>query len=527
MEKHIDSKFWTIWMQARDAVMNANRYKFRPETDEYDYGPRYWHIAVSGTYSLHPVIERIIQRDCVRPVDWQLLLLEWPHVSTEDETMIAYTRNEAAGEDFQSNGSKRQTRTSVGKYLARHWPHVPDHMRRDWAGRFKPAKYEIWDTIEGIISCVELGPQSCMKSSYGSIPFGSYDNAQLCAWQHDKGESVNWNNHPYIVYHPMYGWRMAVRLDQGRPDIVMGRCLINIDDRTFVRSYARNEQEGGTSYSDEKLEAWLRDQGYTKEGGWNGKRVAKCEHPDNGLMLPYLDGTPQNARDDGSYLTICRGGNLDGTNTDGKAGGDEGDYVGDCVRCDESVYDGDDERITVGRNADEMACGNCAHAFTLVRGESSGYAARRTGYREYYIRNNDSICVNGVNYDPDHLPDCIRVLHDGEYAHEDDCVTVESDGEYHLTDECVTCKTDDNWYLEDADEIVEIGGDFYRKDDDDVVQCRDDKYRLKEDCWQDDETQHWYPDDVEHIEISSGIYHPDTLKQWLIDAGQMNLDLEY
>ncbi|CAB4241059.1 hypothetical protein UFOVP228_45 [uncultured Caudovirales phage] len=534
MEKHIDLSLWFVWCDALAAIYKANRGRWVYNAgggSDWFTGDHLWHIQVREKFSLHPLIERIIRIDAIRPVDWQQLLLEWPHVSEDDEVQIAYTRSDAAGSDFYLNGSQRQTRTSIGKYLSRHWPHVPDHIRRDWAGRIQPAKFEIWDTIEGIISGVELGPQSCMKSSYMTIPFRGNDNVQLCAWQSDKSVFVDWDRHPYIVYQPEYGWKMAVRIDPGKPDIVMGRCLINIDphsdSKIFVRSYTRNENEGGTSYSDEKLESWLRDQGFYKASGWDGCRIARRDHPDSGLMLPYLDGSPQKARDEGRYLVISSRGTLDGTNTDGSGGSDAGDYVGDCVRCDDSVYDGDDERISVGRNDDEVACGSCSVHFTLVRGASSGSYARRAGYREYYLPDDEAISVRGTNYDPDHLPDCIKVLHDDEYAHEDDCVWVEGEEAYYLIDECVECQSDDNWYVKYDDEIVEIDGDCYRKDDDDVVVCKDDKYRLKDDCWQDDETQHWYHEDVDAIEIDYKMYHPDTLKQWLIDAGQMSLDLEY
>jgi len=329
------------------------------------------------------------------------------------------------------------------------------------------------------------------------------------------------------VYNPKYGWRMAVRIDTGRPDIVMGRCLVNANDMTYVRSYARNASEGGTSYSDEKLEAWLQDKGYCKKGGWSGCKVARVDHPDHGLMLPYLDGSPQNASDQGDHLHIRSGGNLDGTNTDGTGGSDEGDAMGDCVRCDETVYENDDDRIPVGRDGEDVACGGCACHFTRVRGNTEGTYSRHGNWAAYYISDDDAVEVDGIDYDPEHLPDEIKTLHDGEYAHGDNCVYVESEDAYYLHEDVIRCESDDAFYVDGSDDIVEIDNKWYRKDDDDVVECRDDEYRLKEDCWEDDETGDWYSNDDEAIVISGNMYHPDTVKQWLIDAGQMNLDLEY
>ena len=87
---------------------------------------RYWIIREMDSYPMHPVIEASIK--LVRPIDWQQLFLEWPHISQGDRTRIAYTQNEAKGQ------KNVQTVTSVGKYLNRHFP-LPDHTIRDLVSR--------------------------------------------------------------------------------------------------------------------------------------------------------------------------------------------------------------------------------------------------------------------------------------------------------------------------------------------------------------------------------------------------------
>jgi hypothetical protein len=74
---------------------------------------------------------------------------------------------------------------------------------------------------------------------------------------------------------------------------------------------------------------------------------------------------------------------------------------------------------------------------------------------------------------------------------------------------------------------VRINDEWYAEDSDDIVECRDTEYRLKTDCWEDYENNEWYSNDTAYIDIDGNTYHPDTVKQWLIDAGQMNLELEY
>jgi hypothetical protein len=495
-----------IWSDALHAMYKVNSYSWETAS----YGPRKWHLDIQNRYLLHPLIGRILFNDFVRPHNWQQLLLEWPHVSDDDEMMIAYTRDEKAGLDFIYNGSRRQTKTSIGKYLSRHWPHVPDHVRRDWAGRMSASKYEIWETMEGIISGVELGPQSCMKSSYGSIPFKSHNREALVEYRAGTlpHSSVPWSRHPYIVYAPRYGWRMAVRIDAGKPDIVMGRCLINVTDNSYVRSYKRGESDTDYSHTDEKLEAWLEGEGYSHSSGWGGHKLDRCEHPSgDGLMLPYLDGREQRAEVVHDSLCIAPHGQLDGSNTNG-LGGVEHESIGTCDRCNSEVYEDDDERLWVGADEDVLVCGCCADRYTNVLGRCE---SSRTGRRSYFVRDMNVVHVDGIDYDEDNLPHYIRTLHDDTLCHENFCVYLEEEGAHYLTDDTDIVAVDDDWYLKDSDT---------------VTYCADGEYRLRDECWQDAESDKWYSNDVDAVEIEDKKYHPNTVKQWLTDAGQTTLNLE-
>jgi hypothetical protein len=404
-------------------------------------------------------------------MDWQQLLLEWPHVSTEDETQIAYTRDESKGK------ADVQTRTSIGKYLSRHWPHVADHVRRDWAGTFSPAKYEMRDTMEGIISGIELGPQSCMKSSHGCIPFNSVNNEQLVCWQTDKSVYVPWHRHPYSVYDPKLGWRMAVRIDPGRPDIVMGRALVFIDNdqdtKVFVRSYQRNsEGDHCKSGSDEKLETWLRDQGVCKQSAWDdGTPVKYMEHPNGGLMMPYLDGDTQTVKQGKGCIYIDSDGDIQCTNTDGTTSEDSS--IGVCEDCGTPVQE-DDDYIYVGGYENRLICTCCMDNYRRVEG------AGRYGATDYYVHDDQAIQVNGEWYDSEERPDFIVTLYDGEYAHQDDVVYIDSQEEYYRADDEAVCNTaDGDWEL--RDDCVECEDGKWRLEGD-CVKCEDDKWRHADEC---------------------------------------------
>lgn len=485
--------FAEVFRTARIAVYNVNKERYDYETGEYVRGSHFWFTQIMRAYDLHPVIDKIINHG-VRPVDWHLLLLEWPHVSEDDETQIAYTRNEAAGQSFLDTRAKRLTRTSIGKYLARHWPHVADHIRRDWAGTFGQHKYEIWDTKEMIISGIELGPQSCMKSSYGSIPFTRNDNRALVTWHTDKTTHVNWNHHPYAVYAPELGWRMAVRLDPGKPDIVMGRGLLNVDSMSYVRTYKRGEDEGSYSHTDERLEAWLKDKGYARADSWEDHKTLRLDHPNGGIMMPYLDGGCQRVDVyDDKRMQICYGGDYECDATNAQVSETRETY-GTCEDCDETIYEDDDARIWVGQYEDTLICGSCASDYTCVRGARRGGGNWRN-YMEYYIRSNDVLEINGTEYDPDNLPDNIVEMADGDYEDKENCVLC-ADDEWRLTDDC-----------------VEIDGNWYHEDDEDIVECADNKWRLRENCWECAHSGDWYSNDEPHVDLSDGTYHPDALRE--------------
>ena len=172
------------------------------------------------------------------------------------------------------------------------------------------------------------------------------------------------------------------------------------------------------------------------------------------------------------------------------------------------MYEDAEDRIWAGRDDNTLVCGSCAHNFTFVRGNDS---STRTGWANYYVRDDDAVRVDGQNYDENNLPDCIVKLHDDGYCNEDDAVYLESEDAYYR------CGDDD---------IVEVDGEWYLKDNDTIVKCRDDEYRLRDECWEDDETHEWYDSDTEYITIGDKNFHETTVIAWREAAGQMKLNFE-
>jgi len=501
--------FPQVWNFALRAITEVNFTRINPLDDNH-----FWHNRLRERHKLHPLIVRMVHEFRVRPVEWQRMLLEWPHVSIDRPDEIAYTRTQAHGVAFLDDGDKRQTRTTVGKYLARHYPHIPDHLRRDIAGLFNAPHYEIWTTREQIVCGVELGPQSCMRSSYGSIPFGSRDNEALVSWHAgDKDIDVRWEYHPYWVYKPEYGWSIAVQIDKGKPDVVLARALLwqNPKDaahRGYVRSYIAR---GDWSESDHTLEAWLKERGYVRFSAWpKGAALACVNHPDRGMLMPYIDGGTQRVRLDDTVFRIDPNGPYDCTNTDGTT--DTADVIGDCECCGCTLTD-DDSHVYAGVHEEILICENCQdNDYQYVTGAVRGYT------RNYYVHADDAVEVSGDYYDVRNLPDCVVTDVHGDYRLRDDVVHCDSDDEYYDPCDDDIVEIDGDWYRKDDDDIVEIDGDWYRKDDSDVIKCADDEYRLKNDCWQCEYSSEWYPDDEPSVDVSEGTYHPDALRDMADNA---------
>ena len=498
---------YTVFQDAQHAIQRVYMSVLGPDGDEHGW----WHKRYyrKDNRPLHPVVDSFIKQ--WRPLDWQQLLLEWPHVSTMDPSKIAYTPNQRYGVD------DRQLVTSIGKYLNKHWPHVPDHLRRDAVAAYSFDEMYFVHTTPEIIQGIEMGPRSCMQSGYGTIPFNAHDKARMEAWFKDKTNvEPDWQRHPYCVYAPELGWHMAVRVKNGE---FLGRalCLNHNDTNVFVRTYSRRSGEDSQSSSDHMLEQWLQAQGYEKESEWpNGARLLKVEHPTkDGLMAPYIDGPGTDARkvdDEGDHLVInYEGGSLTCDNTDGTVeGSTEPDPDSTCEDCGAAIHCEEDSYAHVDRHEDRTVCGCCLDNYSFVRGSS-----RWDSYREYYIHNNDAVELQCGSYsiDPENPPDGVVQLESGEWADLDDAVCIDSD-----------------YYLCTDSDVVCIDGEYYLSTDSDVVELANEwdgeTHALKENCWQCEGSGNWYHDDDtdEQVELDDGLYHRDHLSR-LVNAKQVPLPL--
>jgi hypothetical protein len=422
---------------------------------------REWYARTTNEHSFHRAVYDAMNKGFV-PDDAALLAMEWPHASVEVKGMLAYTRNEQDGE------RNKQTRTTIGKYLRRHFSGMTDHTIRDLVAlhTIHEDRMEIRRDVAELVQAAHEGPHSCMSS---------YDVYVTC--------DDNVRRHPYCVYDPALGWGVAVRLVEGRID---GRALINSDGDVdiFVRSFKR-DHDGGYSYSDEKLEAWLQARGYTKAESWEGRRLRRYQ-VGNRVLAAYLDGECRQVTEvNASTLVVDYGGEYDFEVTDGVAS--RGGRMA-CECC--SVYYDECDMHCVGHDS-SSACEECFDEYY--------HHVYGRGGEMYYVHENYVVTVNDTPYDENYLYDNNIVCDvDGDYQRQDDCVYVKGE-----------------WYLED---------------DDRVVRCVDEEYRLRRYCtyvenigwYHDDDPGLWvcsrtglphHCDTVEPVFIGSETVHPEQLTE--------------
>ena len=422
---------------------------------------RRWINREIQRYKMHEVIRAAVL--IARPRDWHQMLLEWPHVSQGDKSKIAYTQNEDKGR------RDIQTVTSVGKYLNRHFD-LPDHIIRDLVSRYGSAsRFQFVNTTAEMIYHLHRGPKSCM------------------VWGEDHGIKCDdgVTRHPYETYDPKFGWHMAVRIEG---DTTMGRalCMTSPMDgvKYFVRSYLRPSNESSYSQTDDGMDTWLREQGYTKEGYWReGEKLAYHPARDN-FLAPYLDGGERcvavNERE--RFLVIDSNGSWICENTGGYATSNEEDENSfECACCGDNTND--DDGYWVERSEDVRVCESCFnHEYTYVYGRRGN---------QYHVHNDNAVYVDSQSehYDEDYLNDNeIVSLENGEYEH--------------------------------MEEAIEINGDWYSIDDERICRFEDtDEYGLTEDGWQCAQSCNWYTDDcTSFTEYKGERYHDDYIPQEIADA---------
>lgn len=343
-------------------------------------------------YGLHPVVQKALEK--YEPKDRKVLMLEWPHVSGDGHRLAYTTSPDKGARDIQ-------TVTSPGKYLRKHFDELADHEVRDLVALGDAGEYNIVRSMERMIEVIENGPPSCMSGDANEF-------------------SYTGGAHPYEVYKPKFGWGMALYTNpEGRID---GRAIVLDHDgkKVFVRTYRRCFESNGSqgySHAHEGLEAWLREKGFEKIGGWPiGAKLALIEAPDDDdIVMPFLDGNNDRVQVFNDHVEISNDGSS-ATSTSGVMSC----YRHHCDHCSRGVRDESD--LTYIESESQEVCDSCItsyYTYAYTEGGEQGYVP------DTHVRT-----VDGEKYDDRHFDeyDIVHCAWDNEYHKLENTVTL--DGAY-------------------------------------------------------------------------------------------------
>jgi hypothetical protein len=218
--------------------------------------------------------------------------------------------------------------------------------------------------------------------------------------------------------------------------------------KCFVRTFKADGDDPnncGYSHSDEKLQAWLKDQGYEHLDSWPAGTKLYTEETRHGdYLAPYIDGDRHHAdlgltADGVRYWRITGDGEYELRETNGIAGDNERCT---CEHCGSRVSE-DDLRST-GVDGDYSVCESCIDSdFTWVENANR--------YGGAYINNDEVVTtVEGDAIVPNTrgAEDYMSLdygCHEGEWTHIDNTV----------------CDIDGNYWHEDdvGDDLLQLDGD--------------------------------------------------------------------
>lgn len=183
------------------------------------------------------------------------------HISREDKNFIAYTPDKSFGE------RDAQLKTTLGKFIAKYYPHIKDDMVRD-----------ICAAHAGEISGeFELITGAAISEAYREL-----GNRGACMSYADDRYSGMADHRPTDVYDMP---NIALAVIRNSDGSIKARAMVytpSEDDKRYIRIYL-----------DSQLETRLRRAGY-RPGTWHGAEfkaiVVGASGDKDRVVLPYLDG---------------------------------------------------------------------------------------------------------------------------------------------------------------------------------------------------------------------------------------------
>jgi hypothetical protein len=339
----------------------------------------------------------------------------FPHISTEEPTMVAYTPSPDYGQ------RDRQVRTKVGRYLTQFYGKVlTENQIRSMANGVKQLQFHISKERRDFEAIYSLPEDEC--------------NLQSCM----QGDAYHFDSHchPCITY-ASGDFAITWLTDRVMDDRVVARAIVafpdNPDNAHFVRVYGAEA---------DALHDMLVERGYARRNSYtDNPRLLCIEDDDDRYVLPYVDGSDRT-------VSIHH---IDGKNywLVGNGSGDNVQYASHTNGLSEETGE---------------TCGHC--------GDRVRCSVDDMSYSEYHDRHIGECCIDNYRYaysrngNQDWIEEesCVYCESDGEYYHDQyldqhDIVYCEYEGEYRHLDECVRGAGGDWMYVDSAVKVLDSSGD--------------------------------------------------------------------
>lgn len=206
-----------------------------------------------------------------------------------------------------------------------------------------------------------------------------------------------------------------------------------------------------------------------QDGTWLGAKLIKHEH-DNGYVGPYLDLDPKRLDEDGDYLVVCGGGDIDASQYQGILGGG---YT-TCSGCGDSVSEDEYYHSEYDENNYCECCYSNNHTYCEYEGEtvhnsemSEVWVSSRFGYStemvsDIAIANNFIECTDGKHWHEDDVSYCeCEEVYISPKTFSDDYFRSDWDGEIYPNG--LKCTLEDSLEVADS-EIVEDDNTWEKND---------------------------------------------------------------
>ena len=364
--------------------------------------------------------------------DWYLnsphVEMHFPHTSSNDKNLIAYTPDDDKGERDVRNSAKPR------KYLTKHFGNVlSDKGIHNWAEKFmlknNPVNVEIAMTRQDIRWVYEHGQVGCNPAD---------DDGTGSCMTYEIGHFYSRPIHPVEAY--AYGdLGIAFMVYRGDSHQVCARALVWPNKKQYGRIFGRNGKEN-------ELRVWLDSQGYDS-GNMVGAKLLKLlattsQYRDK-IICPYLDCYQQITIHD-NYLEIER---------EGRATAD-------------SQYGILRYNCRDNRDGEEFNCTSCQewHYVDELHGRfGNGEGVCECCYDQYYFTcedcnemgYNDNMCCidDGEKY-------ICESCYSDEYFHCDTCdIAQHIDREMGLLNGCSICEgcvESEGYHVKDCGTVVPI-----------------------------------------------------------------------